>query len=535
MDQTAQQQSGLPEVQEPARTTQRQLRLDLSGLDVRQWPLFSKLFAAFALVIVSIVVTVTLSSIQRERQTFRAELEQQAAMILDTLSITAADSLYFVDVDTLEMVASRMLDNEDVLSVRFYNDEGRILASPDNPDLEGRLEADPYGMSLVEKEGPTLRWQADRLATGQSIYVGRQLLGAVSIELSTAALESKVAATTSQGLTVGVVAILLGAVAALLISQTITEPVGQLVSAVQRIAEGNLIEEVPIREGNDEIAVLGRAMEHMRSDLHKLYTHLEDQVAERTRELVIARDRAEEANRLKSQFLSTMSHELRTPLNAINGFTQIMLAGITGELNEKQRQNLERILANGEHLLGLVNDILDLAKIEAGHIALVNKPFVVKEWLGNVISRTQSLAEAKNLRFEAVVDEAMPAVVIGDSGRLGQVAYNLIGNAIKFTESGEVRVEIQRQGDHRWALIVKDSGIGIPPHALEYIFDEFRQGDESTTREYGGTGLGLSIVRKLALLMGGNVKVTSKVGEGSLFTVMLPLVTEQDGDMRTVV
>jgi len=245
------------------------------------------------------------------------------------------------------------------------------------------------------------------------------------------------------------------------------------------------------------------------------------------RDLIAARQKAEEANVLKSQFLATMSHELRTPLNAINGFTEILLEGMAGPLSERQTTNLERVHANARDLRQLIDDLLDLAKIEAGRTEIIKKPFSVREWLDEVTEQTRSLADEKGLRFIARLNPNMPETIIGDPGRLKQIALNLISNAVKFTEAGEVEISVQREGDERWMLNVSDSGIGIPSHALEYIFEKFRQVDGQATRKHGGSGLGLAIVRNLALMMGGNVRVNSEVGKGTTFTVLLPLTVAE--------
>jgi signal transduction histidine kinase len=244
---------------------------------------------------------------------------------------------------------------------------------------------------------------------------------------------------------------------------------------------------------------------------------------ETQRELIAARERAEEANRLKSEFLATMSHELRTPLHAVNGYVNIMLAGIAGELNDIQRQNLERVLVNGRHLLSLIDDVLDLSRIEAGTLAVTKQPVTLRKWLDDVVSDQREIAEEKGLRFETALDPTLPLAVISDPARLKQIAVNLISNAIKFTEEGHVRVEVKRHNEDRWALEVADTGVGIPAHAQEYIFDAFRQVDGSYQRLHGGTGLGLAIVRRVALMLGGTVGVSSVEGKGSTFTVSLPL------------
>lgn len=232
---------------------------------------------------------------------------------------------------------------------------------------------------------------------------------------------------------------------------------------------------------------------------------------------------AQEASRLKSEFLATMSHELRTPLNAIIGFTNFMLTGVPGSLSEKQQDYLQRVLSNGDRLLALINDVLDVAKIEADRLELAEVNFMPSHLLAGVETQLRGLAESKGLRFETYLDPALPQQMRGDPKRLEQILVNLIGNAIRFTEAGSVNIRIQQLDPKQWNLIVTDTGIGIPTEALTFIFDEFRQVDGSTSREHGGTGLGLAIVRKLAEMMGGSVSVQSEVGKGSTFTVQLPI------------
>jgi PAS domain S-box-containing protein len=250
-----------------------------------------------------------------------------------------------------------------------------------------------------------------------------------------------------------------------------------------------------------------------------------EELVKTNRELAVARQKAEEATRLKTEFLSTMSHELRTPLNAIIGYSQIIIEGMAGEMAPKVKENQERIFTNAKTLLGLINEVLDLARIEAGRMELVNKPFDLRTWLSEVAQQTESLAKQKGLNLAFSLDDRLPPEIVGDAARLKQIALNLIGNAVKFTERGAVTVELRRDGTDTWMLAVSDTGIGIPSHAQEFIFEEFRQVDGSSQRHHGGSGLGLAIVRNLVLLMKGTVRVKSKVGEGSVFTVSLPLVT----------
>lgn len=281
-------------------------------------------------------------------------------------------------------------------------------------------------------------------------------------------------------------------------------------------AEGNLTHYVGL---STDIT----AKKTLEAEREKLVRDLEATVGE----LKIAKRIADENSRLKSEFLATMSHELRTPLNAIEGYSSIMLNNMGVEMAAAPLRMVERIGANSKRLLNLINDFLDLSRIEAGRFDLAHAPIKVKalaeSWLGEV----QVLAEQKGLRLTAEIDPALPSVLRGDADALTKLAVNLLGNAVKFTQEGEVTLHLKRLNPEAWAIVVSDTGIGVAPHAREYIFEEFRQVDSSSKREYSGTGLGLSIVQKLARLMGGNVTLMSEVGQGSTFTVTLPLAYEK--------
>lgn len=251
------------------------------------------------------------------------------------------------------------------------------------------------------------------------------------------------------------------------------------------------------------------------------------QVVDRQRmldELRRAKDTAEAASQAKSAFMASMSHELRTPLNAIIGYTEIMLAGMAGELSDEQVFYEERVLRNAQDLLTLINQVLDFSKMDAGRVEIVPQPLEVRPWLEDLVTQYLVLARAKGLAMQVNVHPAMPQEIMSDPDKLKQIAVNLLSNAIRFTQRGEISFGIYPDSPTTWVLEVRDTGVGIAPHDLDRIFEDFTQLPAPRGGKADGTGLGLAIVRRLVTLMHGEVKVTSQLGKGSAFTVRLPLV-----------
>ncbi len=244
------------------------------------------------------------------------------------------------------------------------------------------------------------------------------------------------------------------------------------------------------------------------------------------RELEAKSHELEVTSRHKSQFLANMSHELRTPLNAILGYSELIVDGIYGEVPPRMREVLERVDVSGRHLLGLINDVLDLSKIEAGQLVLALVDYSMKEVVETVIATLDSLAVEKGLTLVVDLAPDLPTGH-GDQRRLIQVLLNLVGNAIKFTEEGGVGVQVVASAGPAFDVSVRDTGPGIAAVDQARIFEEFQQADASTTRPKGGTGLGLAITRRIVALHGGRLWVESVPGEGATFRFSIPVRVER--------
>ncbi|MDI6691916.1 MAG: ATP-binding protein [Anaerosomatales bacterium] len=286
----------------------------------------------------------------------------------------------------------------------------------------------------------------------------------------------------------------------------------------QELAEANeelQAQSEELAAANEELIATNEELNAANAELARQAEELAEQASEleqRTREL-------SEANEAKTKFLRTMSHELRTPLNSVIGFTQLMLQGLAGPLTEEQRKQLEMVNASGHHLLSLVNDLLDLSRIEAGAVVLQREPIDVAALVAEALGAVRATADTKGLALEAEVPEPAPPLV-SDCTRVKQILLNLLSNAVKFTESGTVRIAVSQDGHRTVSFAVSDTGPGIPKEDLERIFDEFVQLDAA--EGVRGTGLGLPIARRLAVALGGTLTAKSTVGRGSTLVLTLP-------------
>lgn len=299
-----------------------------------------------------------------------------------------------------------------------------------------------------------------------------------------------------------------------MLRRLILNPLERLRAGVERVGQGDLAYRLD-SERADELGQVAATFSEMTARLQQ-----------RENALAQARDEALAASRFKSRLLANVSHDLRTPLNGILGYTDMLKEEVFGPLSPQQASTVDRILVNTQRLLATINSLLDQARIEADELKLHHAPFDPADLLHDVEKIMGSLAESKGLAFHTALDEELPNPIIGDRQRIHQIVMNLVDNALKFTDGGEINVRFGAAG-LAWTIEVQDTGRGIPQEKQNQLFAPFYQIDNSTTREQGGVGLGLAIVRQLAKAMGGEVLLASEVGEGSTFMVMLPITPIQ--------
>ena len=460
------------------------------------------------------------------------ELERRLDYSLNLSRTSLPKALWNLDDDVVDdFVESLFLDEAIVHATVMWANQ--VIIERTRESFQGTDFSNP------DQSSPLIVKTSDILFEGNKV-------GAIRIAMSRESVRDELILNISGIITLTILIIVgISLTSVAITSRYISRPLLQLQNSATSIAHGDL--EAPIEiSGRDEIGTLARDLNAMRESIKKLFEELresnekleeygrtlEQKVEDRTAELEHAmgeaqeaRAAAEEANKAKSHFLANMSHELRTPLNAILGYTELILDNMYGEVPEKSREVLERVEYNGRHLLGLINDVLDLSKIEAGALTLSLADYSMKEVVTTVITAVEALAMEKKLALKAAMPPDLP-IGKGDEQRLTQVLLNLVGNAIKFTDEGEVALQV-RASNSEFLVSVTDTGLGISEADQQKIMEEFQQADASSTREKGGTGLGLAIAKHLVEMHGGRLWVESRPGKGSTFSFTVPVRVEE--------
>lgn len=497
----------------------------------------SKSIAFITILIISIVTFLTIANNVTLKRNLTESYHNEGTLIAASLSDALFNDIYNFNINNIRTQLETIRLNSIIQSIYILDSEGIVLSDGTEENVfRNRKLPDTFVNTIITTKSVQKKLTEDNFKLSHPVGIeGLEPIGYIYINFSFEKVRTQLQKSIKTNIVIAAVILLIASIISFIFTSHLTKPLSELKSIAENITQDkfNKYKKYNIPNyGDNEIGSLSTALQHMlakiissHDELIQLNNTLESRINERTKQLKEEKDRAEHATQAKSIFLSNMSHELRTPLNGVMGMIELLLKT---DLDKKQKEYSDIALSSGNILLDLINNILDLSKIEAEKMQLENINFNLRNKINDIVNIFMLTANRNGIELITEIDNNIPEFIYADTTRLGQVLINLIGNAIKFTERGEVKIKINLlEPDNSTQLFqfdISDTGAGIDKADIEMIFSSFSQADLSTTRKYGGTGLGLTISRQIVNLMGGELTASSVKNQGSTFSFSIPAV-----------